>query len=262
MRCFPVTVLIASLAIVAWLCPAVTALLELDFAAVAGGQWWRLLGGHVTHFGAEHLFWDLLMFVVLGAACERKHPRAFGIALGGLMLGTSIAIGVWCPAISSYRGLSGLDTALFVWFLADQIVASAQRTRWKAAMLWATPLVGLVAKLVFEAATGQTLFVDSAAFQPLVEAHLAGVVGGLVCVTVFRTQRSRDDGPAAADRTTAENEPAGSPQRRPLGQSVGRVFPATARRLRLRPDPIRGGHSTPGSLPPQPCRPDRREAAT
>ena len=171
---FPVTILISLAALFAYASPALTAWLQLDFAAVADGQWWRIWSGHISHFGGHHLFWDLLMFAVLGAVCEGRHPRYFGIATAVMMAGISLAIGVGCEQIATYRGLSGLDTGLFVWFIADQCWQSVRRHDRLAALLWLAPAAGLTGKLLLEAATGQTLFVDSSEFVPLVESHLAG----------------------------------------------------------------------------------------
>jgi rhomboid family GlyGly-CTERM serine protease len=149
---------------------------------VETGQWWRIWTGHLTHYDVDHLFWDLLMFVVLGAACERKHSRLFAPAIVLMIAGISTAIGLVCEGVTVYRGLSSLDTALFVWFLADQVrhALVVDRDRMSAA-LWLVPAAGLVGKLLYEATTGQTLFVEATTFTPLVEAHLAGVVAGLLC---------------------------------------------------------------------------------
>ena len=178
---YPVTIAIAVLALLAFASPMLTAWLQLDFTAVADGQWWRMFTGHLTHFGGHHLFWDLLMFVVLSAACERQHRRHFGIATVFMMAGISLGIWVFCDDITVYRGLSGLDTGLFVWFVSDQCRQSFRQRDRVTMLLWLAPLAGLVGKLLFEAITGQTLFVDSSTFKPLVEAHLAGaVLGGVL----------------------------------------------------------------------------------
>ncbi|WP_068141380.1 rhombosortase [Roseimaritima ulvae] len=175
---YPITIATAAFALLAFASPTLTAWLQLDFAAVADGQWWRIITGHMTHFGGHHLFWDLLMFVVLSAACERQHRRHFGIATLLMMAGISLAIRFFCDDIAVYRGLSGLDTGLFVWFVSDQCRQSLRQCDRLATLLWLAPLIGLVGKLLFEAITGQTLFVDSSTFEPLVEAHLAGAAIG------------------------------------------------------------------------------------
>ncbi|MEZ6088660.1 MAG: rhombosortase [Pirellulaceae bacterium] len=170
----PTTILIAALSILAFASPSINATLQLDFARVAEGQWWRMLTGHATHFGASHLFWDLLMFVILGTICEWRHPRTFAISLATMATVISLAIHFACPDIDIYRGLSGLDTGLFAWLLVDEVAYAWKRRdrNWLAACVAAGVI--LTGKLVFEAVTGQTLFVASGDFRPLVESHLAG----------------------------------------------------------------------------------------
>lgn len=176
----PVTLAVSIIALAANFAPGLAGALELDIAAVACGQWWRMLTGHLTHYDSQHLFWDLLMFVVLATACERRHPGSFLWKVVGMTWGISIAIGFWCPEILVYRGLSGLDTGLFVWFVADQCRASWIDRDRMVAVLWLLPVAGLIGKLIFEAMSGQTLFVDSSGFTPLVQSHLAGAVLGFL----------------------------------------------------------------------------------
>lgn len=175
---FPVTLTLSVLAVVAFICPGLTVALQLDFASVASGQSWRLLTGHFTHFGGEHLFWDVLMFTVLGAACEHQHRRLFGISILVMTIGISATVLATCRDVSGYRGLSGVDTGLFVWFLVDQIRQSiAGRDRMFAAV-WTAAGTLLIGKLLFEWVTGEILFVDATDFKPLVESHLAGAAFG------------------------------------------------------------------------------------
>ncbi|MCO8125027.1 rhombosortase [Stieleria sp. TO1_6] len=175
-----VTAIVTAMALVAVGSPTVTAWLQLDIAAVADGQWWRLITGHVTHFGTEHLFWDLLMFIGLGLACERQHPRHFALGLLSMSLGVSAAVMIWCPDVSQYRGLSGIDTGLFVWFVVDQVRQSLAGRDRAMALVWTAAGSLLVGKLIYEWFSGQILFVDASAFKPLVQSHLAGAAMGIV----------------------------------------------------------------------------------
>jgi rhomboid family GlyGly-CTERM serine protease len=173
-----VTTIISAIAILAYVFPSLAVGLQLDFESVAAGQWWRLFSGHLTHYGSQHLFWDLLMFVVLGVACERQHPRLFGVSLIVMALGISATVTFVCKDVSGYRGLSGIDTGLFVWFIGDQIRQSlADRDRMIASFWTATGTL-LVGKLLFEFVTGNVLFVDADGFEPLIESHLVGAAFG------------------------------------------------------------------------------------
>jgi rhomboid family GlyGly-CTERM serine protease len=174
------TAAIAFVTIVIFAFPKLTTCLQLDFNSVADGQWWRLITGHLTHYNAQHLFWDLLMFVVLGAMCERPSKKMFGVFFAFLAIGVSVTVTLACNDISEYRGLSGIDTGLFVWLIIDQLRTSfAGRDRY-GAIFWSVGGLLLVGKLAFEMVSGNVLFVQTDGFKPLLESHLAGAAGGAI----------------------------------------------------------------------------------
>lgn len=177
------TMVITVVTVAIFAIPSLTASLQLDFNSVAGGQWWRLLSGHLTHYDAQHLFWDLLMFVVLGAICERQNRKRFGVFLVIMATVVSIAVMFTCTGISEYRGLSGIDTGLFAWLTIGQLRTSlAERDRYFAAF-WTMSGFLLMGKLGFEMMTGDVLFVQTEGFKPMLESHLAGAaVGALIAL--------------------------------------------------------------------------------
>lgn len=180
MKTFRFTILIAVATFVSSIVPEIASGWTLSFGHLEEGQWWRLWTGHCTHYGASHLFWDLLMFLLLAGACERRYPRQFPIVLLAMMGSLGLAVWWWCSEVGQYRGLSGVDTGLFLWFIADRIYSAWTTQRSFEVGAWASLAFALLGKLGYEAATGQTLFVDASDFQPLVESHLAGALGGAV----------------------------------------------------------------------------------
>lgn len=186
---------IVALAILAHTYPQLTAAWELDRTAVAAGEWTRLITGHLTHWNADHLLWDAATFFALGVVCLGRRPL---LTLACLFL-SSFAISATFltvhPDLPTYRGLSGLDTALFT-FLAMSIYQDARAAGDRAlgaVAKWA--LAGLAAKTAYEVITGDTLFVDSAAagFVPLATVHAAGAaVGLLVAVAPYLPRFVRD----------------------------------------------------------------------
>lgn len=94
-----------------------------------------------------------------------------------------VSAGLWWrhPELPTYRGLSGLDTALFVYMATDLLLGAWRERRLTPGLVSAALLTGLLAKLGYETFTGQTLFVDSAAsgFAVVTLAHSVGaLVGG------------------------------------------------------------------------------------
>jgi rhomboid family GlyGly-CTERM serine protease len=139
----------------------------------------------LLHWNVEHLFWDLLMFVMLGAICE---SRCRGFYYATLLL-TAVAIPIavaWMhPEITEYRGLSGLDTAIFSLLISLQLLRSSHReaqSRFVFGGIWLL----LCGKLLYEFWTGQTLFVQDTSFAPIPMAHLVGVVVGLLVAIASR----------------------------------------------------------------------------
>ncbi len=195
---FPwVTAAVALAALLVHACPPLAGALELDRAALARGEAWRLVTGHLVHFSAEHLVLDVLAFLALGLACERRAPRLTRAALGAAALAVSAGVLALSPAIARYRGLSGLDATLCA-VLATTVLAPGGQDRGKAALParvhLAAALLGaaFLGKLGFELAAGRALFVDSAAagFVPLPLAHLLGAGTGLAAVLCSMRQRS------------------------------------------------------------------------
>ncbi len=174
----------ASVAIALW--PGAGSLLEFNRAALAAGDWWRVLSGQLTHFGFEHLAWDAGVFVVLGVLCERRNRTATLACLGMVTLFIPSAVWLLLPEMATYRGLSGLDTALFA--LLGVMMLSEKRREgscgWVAVIFLL--LLGMVAKIAWEFLTGGTIFVDSSSdqFVPVPLAHLVGAAVGLLVSSV------------------------------------------------------------------------------
>jgi rhomboid family GlyGly-CTERM serine protease len=168
-------------------------LLQYDRVAIAAGEWWRAITGHLTHWSTDHLLWDVAVFATLGFLCEREGRRRFaGCTAASTVL---ITAGIWfiLPNLETYRGLSGIDSALFALLAGSFLRDAIAQRRWNWVAGIAVPLAGFLGKTFFEIATGTTLFVDSAAANmvPIPLAHVIGACVGLA-FAVCRVQRSRN----------------------------------------------------------------------
>lgn len=206
--------------------------LELDRAAVARGEVWRLVTGHWAHWTAGHLFWDSLAFFALAAACEVRISRR---RLLTTVLGSALAVsaGVWLalPEIERYRGLSGIDSALFV-LLAVSLLRET-RNPWGG-----LALAAFLGKSAWEVWTGSTLFIAAGAFVPVPLAHLVGgawgVIAGLVGIAGLPTHEHGKRVVGAAGGSSMKPEDQSGMQRQqsggvsagcwPVGQAAHRTL--------------------------------------
>ena len=158
-----------------------TALFELNKSAVVAGEYWRLFTGHFTHWDFSHLFWDLSAFAIAGMVFYKVSQRNLLWSLVGF---SAIFISLWVfifsPEIEIYRGLSGIDTALFAYICLNMIVLAIQNKE-KTPLFCSLAMFFLImAKIAYEVFSGNTLFVTSGNFVPLYSAHIAGLIAAFV----------------------------------------------------------------------------------
>jgi rhomboid family GlyGly-CTERM serine protease len=174
---------ILGMAVVASATPLAAEAWEYNRESILHGEWSRLLTGHLTHWNFDHLFWDAATFLLLGIACVWRSLGRTVTTLLGAAVAISASLLLFQPEMATYRGLSGLDSALFT-LLAAMIWQESRRDgRWKLGAVAIAAGAGFLAKAAYESATGTTLFVDSSAagFIPLASAHLiGGAVGAIV----------------------------------------------------------------------------------
>jgi rhomboid family GlyGly-CTERM serine protease len=182
-----VTLSLALAAIAVAALPVAGELLQFDRLAIGSGEFWRLATCHLAHWNLEHLKWDLLMFVVLGVVCEWRNPGRMRLCVAAAAGAVSLLVSLQFPEIAFYRGLSGIDTALFTLLAIDLLRDAARDRNWLLVTATGGMLYGFAAKTLFEAATGRTIFVDqqAAGFLALVWDHVVAGAVGLLCAAAF-----------------------------------------------------------------------------
>lgn len=147
-------------------------------AAIASGQWWRLLSGHVVHTNLAHLLLNsagiFALWLVFGrsALLGRRHSATKYLGLVALLsLLISSGLWFWFPDVDNYYGISGVLHGLFCF----GAVSDLSQRRWSGALL----LAGCAGKVAWEwivgpsAATGALIEADVA-----ISSHLLGAVCG------------------------------------------------------------------------------------
>ena len=191
LRSAPITLTVIAASAAAFLSSALTSALQLvpsDMTACS----WQWLTCHLTHWSFDQLFWDVMAFGVLGYLCEQTGRFRMVSLLVVSSFVVALSVAMIHPELVSYRGLSGVDSALFA-YLACYVVETGSRNRdrmW--ALGGAVAWLVFVGKVTFEFFTGQTLFVDSAAdFQSVPISHVAGALSGSL-VWLIATLSSRE----------------------------------------------------------------------
>jgi rhomboid family GlyGly-CTERM serine protease len=189
-------------AIVVFLCPRLTSLLQYDRAAVLDGEFWRVLTCQWTHWNFSHVLWDALMFVTLGALCERLCRTTFIACVAASAVLIPIVSAAALPVMHHYRGLSGLDSAMFVLLAVQLIRLNRSRDR-RLATAAALGLGAFVLKTVYECVTGSIIFVQpESVFTPIPLAHIVGGAIGLIIASQGGSHEHRNPLPAARSDPT------------------------------------------------------------
>ena len=179
LKSIPITISVAGLAILAFCIPDLALLFDYNTTSSIITQPIQLLGCHLLHWSGDHLFWDLGMFTVLGSICERLNRKAFAIVMLASAILIPPTVGLFYPAIETYRGLSGLDTALFGMATLSFIVERLGDRDTTGVAVYTVLLIGMFLKIGHELLHGNTFFVESNNFQPVPIAHVVGAIVGL-----------------------------------------------------------------------------------
>lgn len=144
----------------------------LNVTAIAG-----IFSCHLLHWTGEHLLWDLGVFALLGAICEWRMPRRTYATCAAAAISIPIAVAFAHPELQTYRGLSGIDTALFALLVTSRLADARSSNDKHTAALFSGLLILLWAKVGIEWFGSGALFVNTDGFLPLPVAH---VVGGMI----------------------------------------------------------------------------------
>ena len=177
--------------------------LRYDSAAIAAGEWWRMLTGNLVHLGWWHLFLNEMGLLVLVLLCpEELHWSVWVRRVLLLSLGMSAGLYFFVPGTRWYVGMSGVIHGLFLLGLGRQILIGRD-------LIAAGCLAYLIGKIVWEMLSGVPVS-DEAAIggRVLVESHLYGSLSALIYGLIFgafrRTEtfgRPKKTGPSTQEPT-------------------------------------------------------------
>lgn len=162
---------------------SLTVAMQFDRVAIVDHwQLWRLVTCHITHWSADHCFWDTVAFAVAGFALLRLDPKRLWSLLALSSLFISLWILIFNPEVSLYRGLSGVDMAMFVLLALSLARRFAHKKQWARMVTAILLLLAITAKLAYEYFSGEMLFVAREGKGTLLfSAHIAGMLSGVIC---------------------------------------------------------------------------------
>jgi rhomboid family GlyGly-CTERM serine protease len=153
--------------------------------AIEGGEYWRLVTGHLVHLGLGHLWPNLAALAIIGLLFDGVFRNADWLRIGAASA-AAIDLGLYVldPGVLWYVGLSGV--------LHGYVAAGAVALIVRGEKIGVVLAVGLAAKLVFEQVVGPVPFTAASVGGPVVvAAHLYGVVGALLAEAAVWLARRR-----------------------------------------------------------------------
>lgn len=151
--------------------------LVFDRIAIANGEAWRLITGHLVHSDVWHALWNISALAILGFLMEPRGQLRMLAATGIGALSVSAGLWWYAPELDRYCGLSGILNTLFVVALGDLWRAYRHPAIAGAAVV-------LMGKLLAEALTQQSLVITTA-WPTVPVSHLAGCAGGLTVLALI-----------------------------------------------------------------------------
>ena len=153
--------------------------LSYQRAAIAAGEWWRVLTAHIVHLDAGHAVLNGLGLVLMWALFARDYSPLRWLAIYWVSaLAISLGLYVFDPQIEWYVGASG---ALHGVMTAGTLAHLRRRDLdgWILAIF-------IIAKLSYEQFAGQMPFAGAA--NTVVDAHLYGAIGGLALAFFLKSR--------------------------------------------------------------------------
>ena len=179
---FPVlTVLLVLGSLLIFLSPVISSYLLYDRTLILSGQVWRVATGVLVHFSWSHLAYNSIILVLAGWLIERNSRFTLTwLVLLTAVLGSFYFV-LFMPEMKQFGGLSGVVSAT-VAYLCMVNISARSRDKW----LWIIILGLLIAKIIFEIVTQETVFASysSAGIRVVPEAHIIGLLVAMILMVV------------------------------------------------------------------------------
>lgn len=165
---------LASAALFAQWSPGTADLLVYDRGSVIGGEFWRIVTGHLVHFSAAHLLNNLAVLVPAAWLVETRYRGDAGLIFLGAASAIGIALLVGEPRIVQFGGASGISIAFLVYACMRGL---HEDPRWRTVCMVLLTIVG--AKFAAESAGWHLRdWQGNEGFVPVMLGHVVGAATG------------------------------------------------------------------------------------
>lgn len=160
-------------------------MLWYDRAAIAAGEYWRVLTGNLVHLGWTHLALNVgALLIGTWLFYPARTPVAWATAQIVCSLVTSAGLYFFSPEVSWCVGMSGAMHGLLMIGAIDWI-RQGDRAGWALVAIWS-------GKLAFEQWQGALpMSTETLGSAIVTDAHLWGAIGGLLYVAGEQVYRRR-----------------------------------------------------------------------
>lgn len=177
------TLAIALVSVLLFCWPALNGILIYDRAMILHGQIWRGWTGHLVHYSASHLLWNLAVFLSAGCWLEYIRPQSarWFYLFSPPVIAASLLVAE--PTLEYYAGLSGVATGVLVFLGCVQLSENNAEPTW----FWVAVFGLVVVKIALETVTHVPLLVsDSPTFRVVPVAHISGAGCGILAWVITR----------------------------------------------------------------------------
>jgi len=148
-----------------------------------GQKIWQWLSSHWVHISDQHLTWNMAAFLILGSIIEQASHRLLLAAIAFGIVGVNLYLTL-LYSLDAYAGLSGALNALLI----IALYCLYQRPDYRMAAVFT--LLLSVLKVIVETVMQTSLF-SELPWPPVPEAHLAGMLGGILLVVILEIRKRR-----------------------------------------------------------------------
>lgn len=180
----------AFISIILFYIPSLAHVLEFNRKEIFSYKIYQLITCHFTHWNFRHMVIDTFIFFALSYLCiffSFKNKYSIGQYFIYLLIPSiliSIAVLIFNPEIKFYRGLSGIDWALYFILILQLYFAAHWLFKTGAIIMFFL----FLSMMIHQIMSKHSIFVPDMGegIVAVPSAHIAGAISGIACILIYR----------------------------------------------------------------------------